>query len=226
MLAGSFNIWDPATLPMIRTDSGWVAEVKLTPGKYWYKFIVDGHWQTDNDNELSENDGLGNVNSVVYKTNTLFHLPGFVNAKKVYLSGSFNEWAPAQLALQRVGDGWELPLYLADGTYTYRYVADGRWMEDPVNPQKLPNEFGESNSVISKGKPHLFYLPGYAEAGKVVLSGSFNQWRQDELYMRKTATGWELPYTLGPGNYEYQFIIDDKWINLHKENKSGHDFFL
>ena len=145
--------------------------------------------------------------------------------KKVYLSGSFNEWAPAQLALQRVGDGWELPLYLADGTYTYRYVADGRWMEDPVNPQKLPNEFGESNSVISKGKPHLFYLPGYAEAGKVVLSGSFNQWRQDELYMRKTATGWELPYTLGPGNYEYQFIIDDKWINLHKENKSGHDFF-
>jgi hypothetical protein len=26
--------------------------------------------------------------------------------------------------------------------------------------------------------------------------------------MKKNSTGWELPYVLGPGNYEYQFIVD------------------
>ena len=28
--------------------------------------------------------------------------------------------------------------------------------------------------------------------------------------MNKTATGWELPYTLGPGNYEYRLNIDGR----------------
>jgi hypothetical protein len=28
--------------------------------------------------------------------------------------------------------------------------------------------------------------------------------------MKKTPTGWELPYTLGPGNYEYYYVVDGK----------------
>jgi hypothetical protein len=31
--------------------------------------------------------------------------------------------------------------------------------------------------------------------------------------MKKTATGWELPYTLGPGNHTYRFIVDGKEMN-------------
>ena len=42
--------------------------------------------------------------------------------------------------------------------------------------------------------------------------GSFNEWREDELEMTKTAAGWELPHTLGAGNYEYKFIVDGKKI--------------
>ena len=30
--------------------------------------------------------------------------------------------------------------------------------------------------------------------------------------MKKTPTGWELPYAVGPGNYEYKFIVDGKEI--------------
>ncbi|MEI9810167.1 MAG: glycogen-binding domain-containing protein [Bacteroidota bacterium] len=55
-----------------RTDSGWTAQVKLRPGKYWYKFIVDGNWMVDSDNRLNENDGRGNINSVFFRTNTVF----------------------------------------------------------------------------------------------------------------------------------------------------------
>jgi hypothetical protein len=212
MLAGSFNRWQPDALAMTKTDSGWIAHVKLGPGKYWYKFIPDGNWTVDNDNRLNENDGLGNTNSVFYKINTVFKLTGFTSAKKVFLAGSFNNWKDKDLEMTRTADGWELPLYLADGTHTYRYVVDGVWYTDPGNKDRLPNEFNDYNSVIRIGKPVLFTLDGYTDAKEVVLvlSGSFNKWRWDELYMQKTAGGWELPYTLGPGNYDYRFMVDGK----------------
>ncbi len=212
MLAGSFNNWVPDALPMTRTDSGWIAMVKLSPGKYWYKFIIDGHWTIDHDNRLSENDGKGNTNSVFYFTNTRFRLNGFADAWRVYLAGSFNDWNPRELPMTKTENGWDLPLYLADGTHTYRFVVDGKWITDPGNKNRLPNEFKEFNSVLRIGTPHVFKLNGYTTANQVILTGTFNKWRKDELFMTKTATGWELPYTLGPGNYEYKFIVDGKEI--------------
>ncbi len=82
----------------------------------------------------------------------------------------------------------------------------------------------EFNSVIAIGKPYIFKLNGYSNATKIALYGSFNNWRSDELFMNKTATGWELPYVLGPGNYEYKFVVDGKSIpdpaNLPSANTS------
>jgi hypothetical protein len=210
MLSGSFVNWNPDVLSMTKTDSGWIYYVKLGPGKYWYKFIIDGSWTIDKDNEWWENDGRGNDNSVYFKTNTLLMLNGYNNAKKVYLSGSFNQWRTRELLMQKTATGWILPMYIADGTHTYRYIADGKWFEDPGNPNKFRNEFNEYNSVIRMGKPYIFKLDDYTGAKQVILFGSFNGWRTNELPMKKTAKGWELAYTLGPGNYEYSFIIDGK----------------
>jgi len=212
MLAGSFNNWLPNALPMAKTDSGWVAYVNLAAGKYWYKFIADGNWMIDKDNIVNENDGQGNINSVFYKPNVLFTLKSFTNAKSVYLAGSFNNWRPKDLPMTKTQMGWELPLYLAEGTHTYRFVVDGEWYADPKNSNRLPNESGDFNSVIRIGKPYLFRLNDYTNAKQVALAGSFNNWRDDELFMNKTSTGWELPYTLGAGNYEYKFKVDGKWI--------------
>ena len=30
--------------------------------------------------------------------------------------------------------------------------------------------------------------------------------------MQKTKDGWQLPYVIGAGNYEYKFIVDGNWI--------------
>ncbi len=44
-LAGTFNNWDPAGTPMRRSSAGeWTVELPLAPGRYEYKFIVDGVW--------------------------------------------------------------------------------------------------------------------------------------------------------------------------------------
>jgi hypothetical protein len=231
MLAGSFNDWKPDALAMTRTDSGWIAFVKLGPGKWWYKFIVNGRWIVDPDNTISENDGLGNVNSVYYRPSANFVLNGYTNAGRVYLAGSFNNWRPRDLQMIKTATGWRLPLYLAQGTHTYKFVVDGAWMADNYNSVKLPDGAGGFNSVLSIGKPYVFKLKGHTNARSVVLSGSFNGWRTNELYLGKTVSGWEIPYVLGPGNYEYKFLVDGKWVSdpdnpLTADNKMGNSFLI
>ncbi len=211
-LAGSFNNWSPTAQAMKQTDSGWIAFVKLRPGKYWYKFIVDDQWMVDEDNQQRENDGEGNTNSVYFMTNILFTLDGFTQAKNVFLSGSFNGWKTKDLRMQKTASGWQLPLYLANGTHTYKFIVDGNWQVDIKNPQVTADGAGGWNSTIAIGDPHVFKLTGFKEAKKVILAGNFNQWRDFELELRRTADGWELPYVIGPGNYEYKFIVDGKWI--------------
>jgi 1,4-alpha-glucan branching enzyme len=43
-LAGTFNAWNPEANPMSRDDGNWRTDVALRPGRYEYKFVVDGTW--------------------------------------------------------------------------------------------------------------------------------------------------------------------------------------
>lgn len=44
-LAGTFNNWDAVAEPVKRkADGGWEVELELAPGRYEYKFVVDGVW--------------------------------------------------------------------------------------------------------------------------------------------------------------------------------------
>jgi hypothetical protein len=225
-LAGSFNDWKPGRLAMQRTDSGWIARVKLAPGKYWYKFIIDGRWTIDTDNQLTENDGQGNINSVYYRPNCVFVLRGNEKRNRVFVYGSFNRWRPRELEMIRKDDAWILPMYLLEGTHTYRFYSEGFSFTDPDNPDRFPNEFNDYNSVVRIGKPYLFRLEGFQDAQKVMLIGSFNGWRNYELKMVKKNGGWEIMYNLGPGNYEYKYIIDGREVsdpaNAQQKNIPGH----
>ena len=47
-LAGSFNNWDTKTTSAKKDkDGNWMIKVDLKPGKYEYKFFVDGSWWND-----------------------------------------------------------------------------------------------------------------------------------------------------------------------------------
>ncbi|MDD5704586.1 MAG: glycogen-binding domain-containing protein [Kiritimatiellae bacterium] len=66
-VAGSFNGWNTTQYPL-QADAAsgqYTATVALLPGRYEYKFLVNGEWQVDSANpEWSPND-LGSLNSVV-----------------------------------------------------------------------------------------------------------------------------------------------------------------
>ena len=56
-LAGDFNNWDVVTLPMKKDGDGfWEANIDLTPGRYEYRFWVNGSWRDDpNAHDVVEN---------------------------------------------------------------------------------------------------------------------------------------------------------------------------
>ena len=66
-VAGDFNNWQPAKTQMQKVgDSGvWQTKIKLPEGKYRYRLVVDGQWQQDPYNEMTELNPFGGFNSVV-----------------------------------------------------------------------------------------------------------------------------------------------------------------
>jgi 1,4-alpha-glucan branching enzyme len=72
------------------------------------------------------------------------------SAGQVFLAGQFNDWSPTADALTKSEDGlWRVTLKLKPGKYEYKFVVDGQWMEDPANPDKVPDPYGGSNSVVT-----------------------------------------------------------------------------
>lgn len=44
-VAGTFNEWKPDATPLVRdTEGHWRGSLRLQPGHYEFKFIVDGRW--------------------------------------------------------------------------------------------------------------------------------------------------------------------------------------
>lgn len=65
VLAGSFNNWNESQLVFGREGDDWVCRTDLTPGRYTYKFILDGNWLLDPANPQTESDDYGLMNNVL-----------------------------------------------------------------------------------------------------------------------------------------------------------------
>jgi 1,4-alpha-glucan branching enzyme len=65
-VAGDFTNWHAAARPLTRApDGSWFADLRLKPGRYQYKFIVDEEWQNDPAQTETEPDSFGGVNNVI-----------------------------------------------------------------------------------------------------------------------------------------------------------------
>jgi MinD-like ATPase involved in chromosome partitioning or flagellar assembly len=75
------------------------------------------------------------------------------DAKEVYVAGDFNEWALNQKSRMEQDNGsWRKRIGLSEGKYRYRFVIDGKWVDDPANPVKEKNPFGEMDSLLEVSK--------------------------------------------------------------------------
>ena len=68
----------------------------------------------------------------------------------VYVTGSFNNWSLGNddYRLKDEEGLWEVKVPLKPGIYEYQFIVDGVWTEDPSNPRKQKNQFGDNNSLV------------------------------------------------------------------------------
>lgn len=65
-LAGDFNSWDASSTTLKKFKDGiWKTDLTLKPGRYEYKYLVDGQWQKDSLNKLFTINTFGTENSVI-----------------------------------------------------------------------------------------------------------------------------------------------------------------
>ncbi len=65
-VAGNFNEWNPHATPLRSLRGGrWSVRVRLKPGRYEYRFLVDGVWKPDPQARQYVTDFCGGLNSVM-----------------------------------------------------------------------------------------------------------------------------------------------------------------
>jgi chromosome partitioning protein len=66
-IAGDFNEWVPESLDFIESQGRplWHKTISLRPGSYEYKYLVDGRWIADPNNDSTVEDAYGGVNSLI-----------------------------------------------------------------------------------------------------------------------------------------------------------------
>jgi chromosome partitioning protein len=66
-IAGDFNGWKPEAAPMEKVSDGgnWQIKLPLNTGTYRYRLVVDGQWQQDPYNEMTEVNPFGEFNSIL-----------------------------------------------------------------------------------------------------------------------------------------------------------------
>jgi len=65
--------------------------------------------------------------------------------KMVAVAGDFSNWQP--IRMKKSGASYSVEVKLPKGSHQYKFIVDGRWMEDPDNNIRVSDPFGGMNSV-------------------------------------------------------------------------------
>jgi chromosome partitioning protein len=79
----------------------------------------------------------------------------------VQIAGDFNNWNPERTHMEPIGPIWRLVLPLPPGRYRYRYVIDGQWLTDPLNPLFEPSPYSGDDSLVVVGEPEPATAGGF-----------------------------------------------------------------
>lgn len=72
------------------------------------------------------------------------------DAEHADIIGTFTRWQP--MAMEKIGPSgyWSLTLNLPEGEYQYSYlVEDGQQISDPTVPERIQDDFGGENSIVT-----------------------------------------------------------------------------
>lgn len=251
-LVGDFNNWLDNRHPMQKNENGvWFVTVPLKKGEYSYKFNIDNVWVVDHNNPEAVKDTLGDRRSLLMvKEDTLYYKEpvyfGYTNAflprvtmsgvlfayqdrfaRNVSVAGTFNSWEKNDFPLKKNINGvWYGYVQIPKGEYEYKYVVDGLWKHDPVNPASIDDGFGDIKSRLVveqdiEDRPDRplpidyeivrfrFYDKNLPSSYSISVLGTFNDWRSNLTVMRDDDYDkeWFTTVRLKEGEYYYKFLL-------------------
>ncbi len=75
-------------------------------------------------------------------------------ARDVLLAADFTDWDASPRPLARDKNGfWQVEVLLPPGRYQYKYIVDGRWLNDPSSDHFVPNGHGSYNNIVEIQQP-------------------------------------------------------------------------
>ena len=190
-LAGTFNNWNKDAWPMKPDGDGrtWRFSTKLDPGKHLYKFVLDGDkWIVDPKAAKNEDDGGGNINSVLMILPEGFDKPAKLRDGSITLSAvrhvqepPFLNWDQGILEIQlscRPGDIQQIQLRTGKGSapmkeiwsdeFSARYSARVPWDRKKNLPYSFVlkdggEEVSAGSFVLTPSKFHPIAVPAWPE---------------------------------------------------------------
>lgn len=154
-----------------------------------------------------------------------------LNINNVVVAGEFNNWSRYDWTMHKVNENtYELRKHINgfkdEFTWEFKFIVNNEWWAEPKasDPNvQLASKKGTDLDVYNlkmnttAAIPHKqgnvrFRLRGFNDAQKVILSGSFNRWNEEEFQLYRIKNGWEIKLDIKPGEYEYKFIVDGNWI--------------
>ena len=136
---------------------------------------------------------------------------------QVYLAGDFNNWEENKTIMEESDGIYEITLLLRSGKYSYKFIVDGKWVNDDNAQEFVDDGYGGQNSIVFVGnkedidalrKVDFEHRPGHV-VKEVYLVGSMNDWNLKSDRMVEISDGvYGISLLLKPGEYQYKFLED------------------
>ena len=195
---------------------------------------------TNSDIGQNHSNNLSKTSGEVSVTFTYQPLTG--GKHQVYLAGDFNNWSENETIMNEIDGIYETTLYLRQGKYGYKFIVDGKWINDDNADEFIDDGFGGENSIIFVGnKEHIEalrkvdfeYRPDDI-VNEIYLVGSMNDWNLKTDRMIEISKGvYGVSLLLKPGEYQYKFlengmnyITDQRATNFSDDGFGGKNSVL
>jgi hypothetical protein len=131
--------------PALKSTNGWITTLESSAdaaaGEQHDRDIFDASMRALNHRRRAENP-MESLKLVEFSV----ELP---DARIVQLAADFTDWEKSPLDMIRFADGtWSTTVPLPAGIYSYRFLADGQWYDDPRAFRRDPNAPNSAKSYV------------------------------------------------------------------------------